>query len=342
MSVLSDSPISSLMEDYMSYLDSPFLMADEDPCLLHTGLEAGPVKPCLRSHQFGGNEESEVSSQCPCIDPMDTSNVEDAFTGLDWMVEKVDLFDTLNEDENGCLTPDDLLAALGSSCDLLVELPFDPLPAKEGVDFGLSLELSSSKGLDQLAPGTPTVVPESIFFTDEKLIDISVVEEKPDFALLQLSALQDPCEKIDEGPILDSDSGLGSSPPHSPVESLDRSVSERSPETKSFLNDFSPARSKPYDRPSVETEGSSSKVNCNSVEPKNMQKKLKKMEQNKSAATRYRQKKRAEQGAIAAEYSLLEEKNKTLREKADSLTKEIQYLKGLIEEVRRAKSTKSL
>ncbi|XP_051899061.1 cyclic AMP-dependent transcription factor ATF-4-like [Pristis pectinata] len=348
MSVWSDSPFSSLMEDCMSYLDSPFLMADGDPCLLHVDSEAGPVKSCLRPHQFGGNEESEVSSQCPCIDPLDTNNVEDAFTGLDWMVEKVDFFDTLNEDENGCHSPEDLLAVL-NSCDLLEELPFEPLPAKQVVDLGLSLDLgsfpNSPKGLDQLAPGTPTVVPESIFFPDnsfhlevEKVIDSSDVEEKPDVALFQSSTLQDSCKEMDEGPILDSDSGLGSSPPHSPVESLDRSVSERSPEARSLLNDFSPVRSKPYDRPGTETVGSSPKVKGNCMEPKSMEKKLKKMEQNKSAATRYRQKKRAEQGAIVAECSLLEEKNKTLQEKADSLTKEIQYLKGLIEEVRKAKS----
>ncbi|XP_072890081.1 cyclic AMP-dependent transcription factor ATF-4-like [Hemitrygon akajei] len=333
MSVWLDSPFSSLMEDCMSCLDSPFLMAD--PSLVNADLEAGPVKSCLTPHQFGGNEGSELSSQCPCIDPLDTDNV-DAFTGLDWMVEKVDLFDT----ETGCPSPD-LLAALDGS-NLLEELPFEPLPVKQVADLSLDLESfpNSPKGLDQLAPGTPTVVPESIFFDDplhvevERVIDIPDVEEKLDTVLIQ-SPLQDSCTEM-----LDSDSGLGSSPPHSPDESLDRSVSERSSEDKSFLNNFSPARSKPYDRPSVETVGCSPKLKGNCLEPKSMEKKLKKMEQNKSAATRYRQKKRAEQGAIVAECTLLEEKNKTLQEKADSLTKEIQYLKSLIEDVRKAKNKK--
>ncbi|XP_062919468.1 cyclic AMP-dependent transcription factor ATF-4 [Mobula hypostoma] len=334
MSVWLDSPFSSL-QDCMSYLDSPFLMADGDPCLLDVDLEAGPVKSCLTPHQFGGNEGSELSSPCPYLDPLDTNNVEDAFTGLDWMAKKVDLFDT------GC---PDLLAALDSSCNLLEELPFEPLPAKQVADLGLSLDLesfpNSPQGLDQLSPGTPAVVPESTIFDSlhlEKVINSDV--EKPDMILTQSSPLQDSCTETDEGPSLDSDSGLGSSP-HSPVESLDRSVSERSSEDQSLLNNFSPARSKPYDRPSVETVGCSPKLKGNRLEPKSMEKKLKKMEQNKSAATRYRQKKRAEQGAIVAECSLLEEKNKTLKEKADSLTKEIQYLKGLIEEVRKAKSKK--
>ncbi|XP_019732914.1 activating transcription factor 4b isoform X2 [Hippocampus comes] len=69
--------------------------------------------------------------------------------------------------------------------------------------------------------------------------------------------------------------------------------------------------------------------------PKN--KKLKKMEQNKTAATRYRQKKRAEQDLLLTEYSLLERKNVELKEKAESMAREIEYLKELMEEVRLAR-----
>ncbi|XP_078286967.1 cyclic AMP-dependent transcription factor ATF-4-like [Rhinoraja longicauda] len=323
MSVWSDSS----MMDYMSHLDLPFLMADEDPCF-HTDLEAGPVKPCLRPHQFGGNEESELSYQCPCIDSLGTCNVGDAFTGLDWMVQKVNFFDTSS----------DLLAVLDSSCGLLGELPFDPLSTKQVADLDLESVPNSPGGLDQLAHA----VPDCIFPDDMEVEKVINVEEKPDLFLLPSSILQDSCTEIDEGPILDSDSGVGSSPPHSPVESLDRNVSERSPEAMSVLNDYSPARSKPYDRPGVQTVGNSPKFKSNCSELKSVEKKLKKMEQNKSAATRYRQKKRDEHGAISTECSLLEKKNKTLHEKADLLTKEIQYLKGLIEEVWKGKSKKSL
>lgn len=347
MSVWSDSS----MMDYMSHLDLPFLVADGDPCLLHADLEAGPVKPCLRPHQFGGNGESELSYQCPCINLLGSCNVEDAFTGLEWMAQKVNLFDTLNEDENDndSTSSEDLLAVLDSSCGLLGELPFDPLPTKQVADLDLSLDLesvpNSPGGVDKLAPA---VVPDCIFFSDDSFhleegkIVVSDFEEKPDLFLLQSTILQDSCTEIDEGPILDSDSGVGSSPPHSPVESLDRSVSERSLEDKSILNDYGPARSKPYDRPGAKTVANSPKVKSNCSEPKSAEKKLKKMEQNKSAATRYRQKKRDEQGAISEECSSLERKNKALQEKTDSLTKEIQYLKGLIEEVRKSKSAKSV
>lgn len=71
-------------------------------------------------------------------------------------------------------------------------------------------------------------------------------------------------------------------------------------------------------------------------------KKLKKMEQNKTAATRYRQKKRAEQEALGDEYAQLERKNVELKEKSESMAREIEYLKELMEEVRQARTKKGL
>ncbi|XP_026063454.1 cyclic AMP-dependent transcription factor ATF-4-like [Carassius auratus] len=71
-------------------------------------------------------------------------------------------------------------------------------------------------------------------------------------------------------------------------------------------------------------------------------KKLKKMEQNKTAATRYRQKKRAEQESLQSECTALEERNQELADKAESLTKEIQYLKELMDEVKRARESRNM
>ncbi|XP_030649328.1 activating transcription factor 4b [Chanos chanos] len=68
-----------------------------------------------------------------------------------------------------------------------------------------------------------------------------------------------------------------------------------------------------------------------------VEKKLKKMEQNKTAATRYRQKKRAERESLLDECSVLEQRNRELTEKADSIAKEIQYLQELMAEVQRAR-----
>lgn len=71
-------------------------------------------------------------------------------------------------------------------------------------------------------------------------------------------------------------------------------------------------------------------------------KKLKKMEQNKTAATRYRQKKKSEKEALVEEHTLLERKNMELKEKAESMAREIKYLKELMEEVRVARTKKAL
>ena len=60
---------------------------------------------------------------------------------------------------------------------------------------------------------------------------------------------------------------------------------------------------------------------------------LRKKEQNKSAALRYRLKKRSEQGLVMTEYAMLERRNIELRTRLDAMTKEIAYLKSLIDEL---------
>ncbi|XP_077414792.1 activating transcription factor 4b [Vanacampus margaritifer] len=120
--------------------------------------------------------------------------------------------------------------------------------------------------------------------------------------------------------------------------SVDHSSPPASPPTSS-------SRARPYpdpkqkDRPPMPTVKVKSFQGADEREtlkaPKN--KKLKKMEQNKTAATRYRQKKRAEQDALSTDYSMLERKNVELKEKAESMAREIEYLKELMEEVRLAR-----
>lgn len=60
---------------------------------------------------------------------------------------------------------------------------------------------------------------------------------------------------------------------------------------------------------------------------------LRKKEQNKSAALRYRLKKRSEQGLVLSEYTMLERRNIELRTRLDAMNKEILYLKSLIDEL---------
>jgi cyclic AMP-dependent transcription factor ATF-4 len=76
---------------------------------------------------------------------------------------------------------------------------------------------------------------------------------------------------------------------------------------------------KPYSRPGIE------------------EKRMRKKEQNKNAATRYRQKKKAEVEEILGEEKGLEDKNAALQLKVSDLSREIKYLKGLMRDLFRAK-----
>uniref|UniRef100_A0A8C6DNE3 Cyclic AMP-dependent transcription factor ATF-4 n=1 Tax=Moschus moschiferus TaxID=68415 RepID=A0A8C6DNE3_MOSMO len=133
----------------------------------------------------------------------------------------------------------------------------------------------------------------------------------------------------ESGICMNPDSSLGS-PQHSP--STSRGFPNKSLLSPAALSGSSCP--KPYDPPGK-------RMVAAKVKGEKLDKKLKKMEQNKTAATRYRQKKRAEQEALNGECKELEKKNEALKEKADSLAKEIQYLKDLIEEVCKAREKKT-
>lgn len=105
------------------------------------------------------------------------------------------------------------------------------------------------------------------------------------------------------------------------------------------------SRTKPYSKPESTTASSPSakaaRVKSASGTTKVVEKKLKKMEQNKTAATRYRQKKRVEHETLQTECDELEKRNNELTEKAESISREIQYLKDLMEEVRKRRGRTS-
>lgn len=65
--------------------------------------------------------------------------------------------------------------------------------------------------------------------------------------------------------------------------------------------------------------------------------KERKKEQNRSAAIRYREKKRSETGVIGSEVEQLQKRNTELKDKVDSMTREITYLKDLMAAVLKAK-----
>uniref|UniRef100_A0A2S2QLE4 Activating transcription factor of chaperone n=1 Tax=Sipha flava TaxID=143950 RepID=A0A2S2QLE4_9HEMI len=67
------------------------------------------------------------------------------------------------------------------------------------------------------------------------------------------------------------------------------------------------------------------------------EKRLRKKEQNKNAATRYRMKKKAEVKESVMEEKQLLQKNNTLKDEAKELAREIKYLKSLLRDVYKAK-----
>jgi len=63
------------------------------------------------------------------------------------------------------------------------------------------------------------------------------------------------------------------------------------------------------------------------------ERKSRKKEQNKTAATRYREKKKLELGLAHVEESILAEKNRKLRKQLDALTQELRFMKRLVRDV---------
>lgn len=343
-----------LLGDSLSPFSQPCSVAEESLGLLDDYLE---VAEPLSSHGFSSDKAKAVSSNWLAVDSLGNtidSSQEDAFSGMDWMVEKMDLkefdFDALlgMEHLEATVSPDELMATLEDTCDLLFNPTIQEFHNKEPpLITDLITHLPESPiGADPMAPlaslwsfplspGSLTSTPDHSFSL-ELGSEVDVLEgerkqEGPTFVVvITKSEKEEENHSDDSGICMSPDSYLGT-PQHSPTNSVG------SPNDNPFPTDANcgSVRSKPYDHPAEKV------VSAKMKGEKKIDKKLKKMEQNKTAATRYRQKKRAEQEALSGECRDLEQKNQTLKEKADSLSKEIQYLKDLIEEVRKAKGKRA-
>ncbi|XP_006979235.1 cyclic AMP-dependent transcription factor ATF-4 [Peromyscus maniculatus bairdii] len=336
-----------LAGDLMSPFDQSGLGAEESLGLLDDYLE---VAKHFRPHGFSSDKAKAGSSEWLAVDGLvsasDTGK-EDAFSGTDWMLEKMDLkefdFDALFRMDDLETMPDELLTTLDDTCDIFAPLVQETNKEPMTVNPIGHLPESATQ-IDQVAPfaflppfpcspGVLSSTPDHSFSLElGSEVDISEGDRKPDSAsyitlIPQCVKDEDTPSDNDSGICMSPESYLGS-PQHSP------SISRGSPSSlpSPGVPRGSP-RPKPYDPPGVTLTAK--------VKIEKLDKKLKKMEQNKTAATRYRQKKRAEQEALTGECKELEKKNEALKEKADSLAKEIQYLKDLIEEVRKARGKKS-
>ncbi|XP_056265131.1 cyclic AMP-dependent transcription factor ATF-4 [Pseudoliparis swirei] len=265
---------------------------------------------------------------------------DDAFAGMDWMSEKINLsefdLETLigSSDEGPC-SPRGLLDSFHAAAIAPLPLVAEAVPDRQVVS----------------APNDPSLLaPPSPAFTLELGSEVDVLEAEKAPLSLSLSVAPDPGGRhqtpvllslpvfvvvpsgepplvsVTPPPAADSDSGI-ESVAGSPARLLALAAGS--------------SRTKPYSRPesssgppSPSAKTPPPRVKCVSGAPK-VEKKLKKMEQNKTAATRYRQKKRVEQDLLGSECDELEKRNGELAEKAESISREIQYLKDLMEEVRK-------
>ncbi|XP_078130993.1 cyclic AMP-dependent transcription factor ATF-4 isoform X1 [Sander vitreus] len=382
-------PLSfSSSSPYQTLSSSPFSSASPPPS-----------PPPTQSSLFLGTKAGVDSLSLPWLGASDLlnahvgaddGNADDAFAGMDWMSEKIDLseFDlesligSCSSDESPT-SPKDLLSSLDSHMDLDLDSFGTGIPAQhESLELGLSLpsipplplELSlpgaGEAKKTEVAPDQELIVksePPSPTYTLELGSEVDVLDAEKTATSLTATIIPDPngsyqttnpivlsiptsghfvvvLTSKDESSLVslpdqsiktspssdcDSDSGIESvagSPARLPCPPPAPSPAAGSSRTKPY--------SKPEPCDTSSPSAKTSRVKSVSGAPK-VEKKLKKMEQNKTAATRYRQKKRVEKDLLQVECDELEKRNHELAEKADSISREIQYLKDLMEEVRK-------
>nr|XP_057944222.1 cyclic AMP-dependent transcription factor ATF-4 isoform X2 [Doryrhamphus excisus] len=286
---------------------------------------------------------------------------DDAFTGMEWMAEKIDLGDLDLESlidscssEESPESSEDLLASLHSHVDLDLDT-FNTPVLNEQLELQMAATVpeppltSLEVPKEEVAPAHQVFVKSepcspapSPFPPSSPMSDLgSEVDTKSPLADITPDASGSPIVVMVLG---NKDTTLPVSLPElsvviPPTPSDCESDSGIESVAGSPPRDSSPApgssRTKPYAKPEPASPSSLKGKVKSASGPKVVEKKLKKMEQNKTAATRYRQKKRVEQEQLGVEREELEKKNRELAEKAESISKEIQYLRDLMEEVRK-------
>ncbi|XP_070775475.1 cyclic AMP-dependent transcription factor ATF-4 [Enoplosus armatus] len=370
----------------------------------HSSASPPPSPPPTHPSSFLGIKDGAVSLSLPWLGASNLLDVhvgaedgkDDAFAGMDWMSEKIDLseFD-LDSLIGSCSTdespssPEDLLASLDPHMDLDLD-SFDttiPTPHK-GLELGLSLPSIPSLPLEFPLPGateakktevapyqevvmkSEPLSPPSPAYTLELGSEVDVLDAEKLATSITATIIPDPSGSIqttspivlsghivvvltnkDEPSLSLPDQSIKISPPSSDcdsdsgIESVAGSPASPSSPPLTPSPTAGSSRTKPYSKPEPTAAPSpsakTSRVKSVSGAPKVVEKKLKKMEQNKTAATRYRQKKRVEQELLGTELDGLEKRNHELAEKAESISREIQYLKDLMEEVRKHRRGKT-
>ena len=216
------------------------------------------------------------------------------------------------------------------------------------VDLASFNNVAQSMDLDVVNPGSPSLAPmspediesilsseptsplasdesfESLFSTvsSDSSFDLSVLDDSENLPA-DLVRLSEMVSSEDQSVTMDDLSEIKVSPGESSSSDVDGT------HVKYHVDK---SRTTPYAR--------NVKKEQKSPQEKLLDRKLRKKQQNKDAATRYRQKKKAEMDLNHTEVETLENKNIDLRNKVEQMTNEIQYLKNLFADVHKARGIK--
>ncbi|XP_071964416.1 uncharacterized protein [Antedon mediterranea] len=291
-------------------------------------------------------EEPELFSSLPLLDQKAHTDIHNAVEDSDLINSTGSLLDQL---ENATFSTDK-------------ELFPDWMSEKMSLNFLEDIQELSNVDSDEPLPVSSLLPLENALEEEENAVDDEKSELTDLEILNQLVAYSANIQPVEGGSTVVEDSMTvdqefwdalsATSGLPSPASSDDASLSPQSPVSSEDTDDVFVLRSPVVDTltviptvtvdplPSVDTKlvktspkskaRSVLKTAHGTVKPSRRERKK---DQNKQAATRYREKKRTETMAIRSEVEELENRNTELKDTVESMTKEIKYLKDLLQEV---------
>uniref|UniRef100_A0A673MSA7 Cyclic AMP-dependent transcription factor ATF-4 n=1 Tax=Sinocyclocheilus rhinocerous TaxID=307959 RepID=A0A673MSA7_9TELE len=336
----TESPLSSFSSSPLPSLSPPCT-----PPSLQRGEKAGLNQLSL---SWFSSDELCQDNGVLLFQHIDSLSSQSFNIEMDWMTERIDLseFDLESlidsyDSEDPPSSPEELIASLESQIDLESQPVASNNTPSPSPPVSAELEIKSEPASP--VPSPSILPPESPTDTLELGCEVDIAEvQSPTPVEMRVPKIVLSLSPTRIVLVLAPKEEANVMATHQVEVVVDNPPSPTSPDPQTPASPLSRScKVKPYPTPdSKPTQNQVKSASGSKVVVE--KKKLKKMEQNKTAATRYRQKKRAEQEALQSECAALEERNEELAEKAESLTKEIQYLKELMDEVKRARESRNI
>lgn len=301
-----------MMDNLSLYEDGSLFGGDWVVGLMPTEVESGPGHDDVKSIKFKTGEkpgDDLVQSLFTAMESHMDQDLSDPF-GASWMDTKVDLMDLImGEDSHEVQSIINVQVPLfGHDSGLENLLPVIEQPS--GLDVLKDMAERTAEELDTSSSSSTILDLEAI----ENNLNVDV--DSPEW----ISPVLSPMSPDDIDSVL-------SSGPSSPALSMEGSTVDLAQMLNSFEKESSSDQE--YIPPTKKSRPSPYEKPARSV----TERKSRKKQQNKDAATRYRQKKKVEAGSIHSECDTLEKRNTELKEKVDQMTREIKYLKDLMADV---------